>query len=123
MRTGVISIDGKKHLLCYSLRVLRLCTERYGSVGGMGEALSSDDELKALDEALWVLSALMVAGSKYANENGIENPAPMSVQQLYDCCDINDFVNIRASIIATLNNGRKTTVEVLHPKNAEATLE
>ena len=32
MRTAKISIDGREYLLCFSARVMRACTERYGGV-------------------------------------------------------------------------------------------
>lgn len=121
MRTGAISINGKKHALCFSLRVVRSCVERYGSASGLYDALSSDDELKALNESMWVLAEMMKAGDRYAKANGEDNPAPLSFDDLYDLCDIGDFVNLRASIIQTVNNGRSTNVEVESSPNAEAT--
>lgn len=117
MRTGTISINGKKHILCFSLRVMRQCAERYGSVSGLYDALSDADEKKSLDEAVWVLSAMMRAGDKYAKENDVGNEKAMTVEELYDACDISDFFQIRTSIVGTINNGRKTTVEVETPKN------
>lgn len=120
MRTGAISIDGKKRTLCFSLRVVRACVERYGSASGLYDALSSKDELNALNESLWVLSEMLAAGDKYAKSNGMENPSPLSFDELYDLCDVNDFANLRASIISTVNNGRTTNVEVDSP-NAKAT--
>lgn len=123
MRTGTISIDGQKHLLCFSLRVVKICTERYGSTNGLFDALSEGDELKRLDESVWLLSQMMAAGDKYAKKNGIKNPSPMSYDDLYDVCDIRDFSNLRASIIQTINNGRETTVDVeTNSPNAKATL-
>lgn len=120
MRTGAISINGEKHALCFSLRVVKACVERYGSASGLYDALSCADELKALDESMWVLSEMMRAGEKYAKANGIDNPPPMSLDELYDMCDIGDFSNLRTSIIETINNGRATSVEVDSP-NAKAT--
>ena len=32
MRTASIEICGKEHLLCFSARVVRACTEKYGEV-------------------------------------------------------------------------------------------
>lgn len=121
MRTGTIKIDGEKHVLCFSLRVVRSCVERYGSASGLYDALAEKDELKALNESMWVLSEMMAAGDRYAKSHGIENSEPLTFDDLYDLCDISDFANLRASIIATVNNGRKTVVEVESSPNAEAT--
>ena len=121
MRSGTISIDGKRHVLCFSVRVVRNCAERYGSVNGLNEALSSEDQVKALDESLWILAEMMKAGSKYAAEHGLENAAPMSMDDLYDSCGFEDLTGIRASIMLTINNGKKINVEAEASPNAEAT--
>ena len=73
MRTGAISFDGKKHILCFSVRVIKACAERYGSMEGIYEALSCENEVKNLDEALWLLEQMMKAGDKYAKEHGFQN--------------------------------------------------
>ena len=121
MRIGTIGIDGKRHLLCFSVRVVRHCTERYGSINGLYSALSAEDELQALDEALWLLAEMMQAGDKYARMHGMDNAPCMSAEELEDACDISDFVQMRAAIMLTINNGRKTKVEVESSPNAEAT--
>lgn len=120
MRTGVISFDGKKHILCFSVRVIKSCAERYGSMDGIYEALSCEDELKSLDEALWLLEQMMKAGDKYAKEHGIANEPPMTVDDMLDCCDITDFIGMKYSIVSTITNGKTTSVEADSP-NAEAT--
>ena len=120
MRTGTVSFNGKKHVLCFSVRVVKSCMERYGAMSGIYEALSTDDETKTLDEALWILEQMMKAGSKYAEEHGLENEPPMTVEDMLDQCDLNDFLNIRAAIISTINNGKETRVKADSP-NAEAT--
>lgn len=120
MRTGVIGFDGKKHVLCFSVRVIKSCCERYGSMDGVYEALSSDDEVKNLDEALWLLEQMMKAGDKYAKEHGIENEPPMTVDDMLDFCDVTDFIGMKYSIVSTITNGRTTNVEADSP-NAEAT--
>lgn len=118
MRTGHITINGEKHLLCFSLYVVRECTERYGSVEGFYEALSSDDTVKALEEAVWGLSTMMEAGAKYAEFNKQKNPRPLSTDELFAVCDVSDFAAIRASIADTVLNGQKTSVEAESSKNA-----
>ena len=121
MRVGTVGIDGKKHMLCFSVRVVRACTERYGSMSGLYDALSSDDSVRALDESLWVLSEMMSAGDKYAKQRELKNEQPLTLDELYDCCDVSDFVNIRSAIVVTISNGRKTNVEAESSPNAEAT--
>ena len=121
MRSGTISIDGKRHVLCFSVRVVRNCAERYGELSGLYAALSAENQVQALDESLWILSEMMKAGAKYAAEHGLENAEPMSVDDLYDSCGFDDLAGIRASIMLTINNGKRTNVEAEASPNAEAT--
>lgn len=121
MRAGSICIDGETHVLCFSVRVVRACTERYGSVAGIDDALSSDDPIRALDESLWILSEMMRAGAKYATEHGMENAKAMSVDELYDHCDIHDLAGIKASLVLTISNGAATNVKVESSPNVKAT--
>lgn len=121
MRIGSIGIDGKQHILCFSVRVVRHCTERYGSVNGLYAALSNENELEALDEALWILSEMMQAGDKYAKMHGIENAPCMTPDELEDACDLKDFLQMKAAIVLTITNGKKTNVEAESSPNAEAT--
>lgn len=121
MRTATITINGKEHLLCFSARVIRACTERYGDVSGLGDALDDPDKGKALDEAVWILAQMMDAGARYAKLNGLDNPEPLSADQIYDTSDLGDFFAIRKRVVDTVTQGRATHVEVEPPKNGEAT--
>ena len=42
MKTTSIEINGKRYLLCFSLRVIRSCTERYKSIEEIGSAIDSE---------------------------------------------------------------------------------
>lgn len=120
MRTATIHLAGKDRLLCFSTRVVRNCTERYGGIEHIGAALSTEDTVKALDESMWLLSQMLEAGARYARMNGMDNPEPLDADGLYDCCDISDFAGLRGKIIETISNGQKATVEAEAPKNAGA---
>lgn len=121
MRIGSIRIDGKQHILCFSVRVVRHCAERYGSVNGLYAALSNENELEALDEALWILSEMMQAGDKYAKLHGLQNEPCMTPDGLEDACDLSDFLQMKSAIVLTITNGKKTDVEAESSPNAEAT--
>ena len=84
MRTASIEIGGKAHLLCFSARVVRAVTERYGGVERIDTALSADDPLKALDEAVWLLSTMMDGGARYARLNEIPNAPALTADELLD---------------------------------------
>lgn len=118
MRTTTIELGGSTYPLCFSVRVLRACTERYGTFSGVYKALASEDEVERLDEVLWVLSEMMRAGAKYAELNGLEGPAPLNVETLMDLCDLSDFVRFRGAITETITAGSKAHVETEAKKKA-----
>ena len=120
MRTAAITINGREHLLCFSVRVLRAVVDRYGSVEGLNTSTNTDDQTKNLDEALWQLAAMMDAGARYAALEGLPNAEPLTQEQLYDVCDIRDFLAIRTAVKQTITSGASPSLQV-DPKNREAT--
>lgn len=123
MRTGKIEVNGKEYLLCFSLRVVRDCTERYGSVENIADALSTGTEVEQLDECIWLLSKMMEGGARYAKEEGIENPVPLGYDSLYDLLDLKDIFKMKESIFLAVANGndREVETEPEKGKNAETT--
>lgn len=121
MRTASIEIGGREHLLCFSARVVRACTERYGGMENIDTALSAEDPVKALDEAVWLLAAMMDGGARYARLNEIDTAPALTADELLDVLDIGDFAKMREKIAETITNGRETHVEAEPPKNAETT--
>lgn len=121
MRTASIEIGGKAHLLCFSARVVRAVTERYGGMERIDTALSADDPLKALDEAVWLLSTMMDGGARYAKLNGLETAPPLTADELLDVMDLSDFGQLRTKITEAVVSGRETHVEADPGKNAETT--
>lgn len=121
MRTARITIDGAEHLLCFSARVVRACTERYGDIVNIDEALTSGAAVQAMDEAVWLIAAMMDAGARYARLNGLDNPAPLTEDELLDVCDMGDFTRMTSKITETITNGKTPTVEAEPAKNAKAT--
>lgn len=121
MRTATITIGGRDHLLCFSARVVRACTERYGGVEYIDTALSDNEPVKALDEAVWLLAAMMDGGARYARLNEIPNAPALTADELLDVMDLDDFAQLRGKIAETITNGKETHVEAEPPKNAETT--
>ena len=111
MRTADVTINGQTHLLCYNLRLIRAASERYGSMEGMYDALSTADEVKAMDEAVWVVAQMMAAGSRYAAEMDIKTAVPLTEGQLLDLCDLSDFFAMKSAIIRTVTAGRIRNVK------------
>lgn len=127
MRTAKMSVDGREYLLCFSGRVIRNVTEKFGSLPAMYEAFSQEEQEKSLDAAVWVLSQMIQAGDRYAKLNGLENPGMLSFDDLYDLFDINDFTGIYSKIKETIRSGKQQTVTAVPDtssgggKNAAAT--
>ena len=121
MRTAKIEIDGREYLLCFSARAVRACTERYGDVSALADALDSGDAVRDLDEAVWILSQMMDAGARYARERGEDNPPPLTPDDILDLTDLSDYARMRQSIKATITSGQARHVELAPPKNGAAT--
>ena len=123
MRTGKIEVHGKEYILCFSARVVRACSERYGGIERIGNVLMEGTQAEQMDESFWLLEKMMEAGARYAKLEGVENPAPLSFDDLYDLCGMDDLAEMKASIFRTVSNGNERTVEVVPEKgkNVEAT--
>lgn len=112
MRTGSIVINKKEYVLCFSARVVRACTERYGSIENIDKYLLEGTETQTMDESVWLLEQMIAAGDRYAKQEGIENPAPLSYDEIYDLCGLDDLMDMKAKIFSTIANGNERTVEV-----------
>lgn len=121
MRTATIEINGKDYLLCFSTRVMRDCAARYGGLENIGGAISGDDAMKTLDESIWLLAQMMAAGAKYAKLEGLENPEPLSYDDLYDVFGVDDWLELKGKVMETISDGTRRDVETEPEKNAKAT--
>lgn len=124
MRTGTIDINRKTYILCFSARVIRACAERYGDVNKIDDVLSDDsDDVKKLDECFWLLAQMMDAGARYAKMEGVDNPTPLSTDDLLDIFDIESMSKLNESIKSTITNGSGRAIETKEQKgkNANAT--
>ena len=120
MRTARITLAGKEYPMCFSARVVRACSERYGGIEHLDEKMNGD-AVQSLDEAIWLLSQMMDAGVRYAKINGDESAEAPTADDLYDLFGMDDFAGLKDKIAETITNGNKTTVEAEAPKNGKAT--
>lgn len=123
MRTGKIEISGKEYLLCFSARVVRDCAERYGDIKDIFSILTEAEETKQMDESFWLLAKMIDAGARYARLEGIENPAPLSQEDLYDIFGVDDLLDMKTKIMDTVTNGNEREIETEPEKgkNGETT--
>ena len=68
-----------------------------------------------------MIAAMMDAGARYAKLNGLDNPPPLTEEELLDVCDLGDFTQLNSKITETIINGKTPTVEAEPAKNAKAT--
>lgn len=99
---------------------MRNCTERYGDINGIGEALSGS-RTKSFDEAVWMLAQLMAAGEKHCAREGIPCEKALTVDEILDACDAKDFAGMSGAIMDCIVAGREADVEIEETKNAETT--
>lgn len=120
MRTTKITLGGNEYTLCFSVRVVRDCTERYGDVNKIYDAMSEGKEYQQLDEVLWLLSRMMDAGYRYDKSMGNEPVKPLSLDDLYDKLDINDLAGLQNAVVKAVVEGQAQNV-IAKPKNSKAT--
>lgn len=123
MRTTSVTLGGKEYLLCFSVRVSKACSERYGSVAEIATALSAKEEAKVLDETIWLFSMMADAGHRYAKNNGLDTPPTLSEDDILDNFDMPDFSLLVAKVKEAIASGSSTHVETQSEGNAEATRE
>lgn len=123
MRTTSVTLGGKEYLLCFSVRVSKACSERYGSVADIATALSAKEESKVLDETIWLFSMMADAGHRYAKNNGLDTPPTLSEDDILDNFDMPDFTLLVAKVKEAIASGSSTHVETQPEGNAEATRE
>lgn len=116
MRTGIITINNKKYVMCFSARVMRDCIERYGNIEKIDEALSGGSEIDTLNECFWLMSKMLEAGYKYSEIEGLDSPVPPSEDELLDILDIDSMTNMRDSIKMTIANGSEREVATAETK-------
>lgn len=123
MRTTTVKLGGQEYLLCFSVRVSRACSERYGSVENISAALNGKNEAAVLDEVAWLFSQLTDAGHRYAKINGQNPPPPLSEDTILDCFDVAELMGLVDKIKTSISAGMSTNIELQTVGNAEATRE
>lgn len=112
-------ICGEERVLCYSLRVTKAVTERFGT-GGIREKLKESSTAETLDAVIWMLTLMMQAGKKYADKNGISCPDAPTEDDMLDEYGLDDLEELYGTFSDTMAAGSEQSVEA-EPKNAETT--
>ena len=112
-------ICGEERVLCYSLRVTKAVTERFGS-GGIREKLKESSTAETLDAVIWMLTLMMQAGKKYADMNDIPCPPAPSEDDMLDQYGLDDLEELYGTFSDTMAAGSEQSI-VAESKNAETT--
>lgn len=123
MRVNAVNFNGTDYLLCFSVRVSRACSERYGSVSAISEVLSSRSESECLDETVWLFLAMADAGRRYAQRNGLDVPPALSEDDVLDGMDVPGFARLVTQVKAAIAAGSAPEIETQPEGNAAATRE
>lgn len=111
MRTAEISIGGKTCLIVMNNRVLSRMEESGLSLEHIGEG-------KKVTNIMNLLAYMIEAGSRYAAREGLGEYPALTLEELLDLTDTEDYAAIQEAIAACVAGDR--TVDSIPPKKAEA---
>lgn len=124
MKRVLIHIGSAELPMCFSLRVVDACAERFGGLDGLDAALAgSDDPMKALRNCVWLLAQMLEAGRRYDALNGAEAPFPPAEDELLDLFGLDDLASLRGELARAMSAGSQRSIEVEPEKNGTATRE
>lgn len=121
MKRALISVGGNELPMCFSLRVVNACGEKFGGLEGLEAALTGGgDPLSALNNCVWLLAQMLDAGARHAALNGEQaEPAP-SEDDLLDLFGLDDLAALKTSLLNGMAADNARTVEAAPEKNAGA---
>lgn len=124
MKRVTIPLWGREYPMCFSLRVVQACGERFGGLEGLDEALTGGgDTMRALDNSIWLLARLLEGGYRYDRAEGREAMEPPSTEDLLDRFGVDDLGELQQNMMAAMVAGSQRTVEAEPGKNGEAAQE
>ena len=121
MKTVRVEIDEREYILCCPIYVMKELNEHFGGLGKIDELFNYGDLSTIVDESMWILSAFMRAGERYAEKNGIECSKALTVEQLQDVCDIETLFDLRESLFEIISASTKQEIELEPQKENGAT--
>ncbi len=120
MKMTTISICGHEYPLRFSLRVVKACEERYGSLDQMFNVMQmrkTDGGIDIVDEFLWLLQSMMDSGARCARYCGEQVEDPPDKEILLDVLDI---TTLQGKLFAAISGDNARTVEAEPGKNGES---
>lgn len=125
-----VELDGKTYGLRFSLRVMKDCMEKYGSIEKLfdflsGKAAKVDGEENATDEdvgmdvldcIVWLTSKMMESGYAYAKLNHIDVAEPLTEEGILDTLDVYGLHALRKAMFQSINLDNNRNVMAALPK-------
>lgn len=116
MRTTTIELQGKEYLLCLSLQGIANLEKRYGGLENVPKVMSKPN----ISDTIILLAEMMNCGAKYAKKNGIENPEPLSQEELGYGLDIEDFALMLDKVGETVRLSTEHEIDIIPNQKATA---
>lgn len=125
-----VELDGKTYGLRFSLRVMKDCTAKYGSieklfgflsgkvakVDGEENAINKDFDEDVLDCIVWLTSKMMESGYAYAKLNHIDVAEPLTEEGILDTLDVYGLHALKKAMFQSINLDNNRNVMAALPK-------
>lgn len=113
MRTKKLKLMGKEYTLCCSTRCMMAMEERSGSFSSF-----LDELLKGqMPDKLFALEQLLQAGYVYDTHEGLNPPAPPTMDEIMDCTALDDYPAINEAVYGAITAGTANKVKAENTKN------
>lgn len=119
MRCRTVTLAGIEYPMRFSLRTVKACGEKYGSLEGMFEAIqgkSGRGTLEVVDDCLWLMNLMLDAGYRYNLANGQSALEPPPEDLLLDTLDL---AEMQGAMLGAIAGDSERTVEAEPPKNGD----
>lgn len=117
MKTSYIDIAQKRYPMCLTLKTARQMDERYDGLENIDSAFTGKKTMAMLDEAIFLLSALLEGGYDYMRTSGQEAEQPPNKDELECLFGMDDLGGLIEVLLAGMSAGTAQTVEVELEKN------
>jgi len=119
MKVVEIEALGEKRLMCCNLRTMKQITKKFGGSAGMRKKLSGAKVDETLDTTVWLISAMLDGGYRYAQKNGIPCATPPTEDELLDSFGLDDLMDLQRKAMEAMQASSEPDVkaEAIERKN------
>lgn len=128
-----VELDGKTYGLRFSLRVMKDCMEKYGSIEKFFDVLSGKSDgtedtnatekssLEGVgnvvfDSVVWLICKMMESGYSYAKLNHIDVSEPLTEDEILDTADAYDLGILKDAMFQAINRDNSRNVMAALPR-------